>query len=189
MRLTLAEGERVILRERPSARTLIGPLARVFLGAVAVGAVASLVMPALAAAGRGVGPELELAMRSVAVLAGLWFLDVLGFRRVRHWMTTAYVLTDERLIVRRGLGGAREDSVPLPAIYRVDIRQRLLQRTGDTGTLRFLVAQGSEFALHDVPHVAAFRAEVIDAVSKSQQRHWHRPLAEQQFGQSERGYA
>ncbi len=175
MRLHLAPGEQVILRERPSGHSLVWPLVRAGAVSVVLGALASQLKPLLASAESAAGSGVSMLLTGVLLAVGLWVLFAVGLRRVFQWLSTVYLLTDERLILRSGLGGRREDSVPLPAIYRVDIRTPWHQRATSSGTLRFTVAQGSEFSVHDVPNAPVFRAEVIDAISKAQQRHWHIP--------------
>ena len=177
MRLTLAEGEQAILAERPAAHSLVWPLIRVFLAALVLGVLLAQVRGFIEGLGASHGASLVWAVQGALFAVCLWLLFGVGLRRVVRWFSTWYVLTTERLILRRGLTGRSEDSVPLPAVYRVDIRQSWPQRLASTGTLVFTVAQGSQFALRDVPRAAVFRAEIVDAVSKAQQRHWHRPLA------------
>jgi uncharacterized membrane protein YdbT with pleckstrin-like domain len=176
MRLLLAPGEQVILKEHPSGHSLVWPLIRAALVAIVAGLLAAQLKPLIVSAGEAAGPVAALILEAIVLILGLWLVYATGLRRVVRWFSTTYLLTTERLILRRGVGGRQEDSIPLPAIYRVDIRQRWYQRSTSTGTLRFTVAQGSEFGILDVPNISVFRAEVVDAISKAQQKHWHVPV-------------
>lgn len=191
MRIHLGEGEHVILAERPSGQSLVWPFIRLVVGVVVLGAAlaaARALWTGTQVAREGSFPDIALSCAGGAL--ALWVLNALGLRRIRHWLFTWYVLTSERLILRRGLGGRIEDSVPLPAVYRVDIRQAWTQRMTRTASLRFSVAQGTQFSLKDVPNAPVFRAEIVDAISKAQQRHWHHPMQPGPLpAGAERGYA
>lgn len=87
---------------------------------------------------------------AVAVSAGLWLDDparwiiivgavvvwvVASIRRVLEWMTTQYVITNERVIYRAGILSRHGKEIPLEVINDVAFSQTLLERLFRSGDL------------------------------------------------------
>ncbi|EMY33219.1 hypothetical protein D477_016030 [Arthrobacter crystallopoietes BAB-32] len=161
MRLKLDPGERVIVRARPQARRLFWP-AVVFLAV-------------LGAAGFGLGwlsraglpawivEWVPLLRAAVLVLAGVLVLRVCLVPLLR-WLSTRYLLTNRRLLVRRGWGRRSEQEVLLAGIFALRTEQNLLQRMLRSGNLHADMGYGRFWRLPDVPEVARFRALVVQAI-------------------------
>ncbi|NKX53378.1 PH domain-containing protein [Arthrobacter mobilis] len=163
MRLKLWPGEQVIVATRPQARSLFWP----FLALLLV----------LLAAGFGAGrltrgqhidwvaqwqPVLQAALLAAAVLLALRLFVVPLLR----WCSTRYVLTNQRLLVRRGWGRRSEQETPLAGIYAVHAEQSLLQRMLRSGNLRADAGPGRSTRLVDVPEVHRFRTLVARAIEQ-----------------------
>ena len=161
MRLKLDPGERVIVLARPQARRLFWPFV--------------LFLAVLGAAGFGLGwlsraglpewitPWLPALRAAVLVAAVLLVLRACVVPLLR-WLSTRYLLTNRRLIVRRGWGRRSEQQVLLAAVYSVRIEQDLLQRVLRSGRLDADLGYGRFWRLPDVPEVARFRALVVRAI-------------------------
>jgi uncharacterized membrane protein YdbT with pleckstrin-like domain len=163
MRLKLEPGEQVIVATHPQARSLFWPF------------LALLLVLLLAGFGSGritreqdIGwvaqwqPLLQAAVLVVAaVLAVRLFLVPL-----LRWCSTKYILTSQRLLVRRGWGRRSEREARLSAIYEVNAEQTVLQRMLRSGTLRAEAGPGRSTRLADVPEVDRFRFLVVQAIEE-----------------------
>jgi uncharacterized membrane protein YdbT with pleckstrin-like domain len=116
----LTEGEEVLEEFRPHWRMLAVP-ALWTLGAVAVVIVAANLWDGA-------------AVRVITVAAvGAWLY--LGAWRFLSWFFTWYVLTNERLITRRGIIARRGVDLPLENINDVQFSQNILERMLSSGDL------------------------------------------------------
>lgn len=161
MRLKLDPGERVIVLARPQARRLFWPfmLLLVVLGAAGFG------LGWLSRAGlpEWITPWQPVLRAAVLVAAALLVLRACVIPLLR-WLSTRYLLTSRRLVVRRGWGQRSEQQVLLAAIYSMHIEQDLLQRILRSGRLDADLGYGRFWRLSDVPEVARFRALVVRAI-------------------------
>ena len=115
-----APGETIIFDGSPSWRSVLGTYLKGDLLAVAVGAVLWFVL----SPGAGVA-----AFVAIAVLAIL-----IGFVQRR---STRYVITDQRLYIRRGLLSRHEQQTRLSRVQDVSTRQSMLERMLQIGTVDF----------------------------------------------------
>ncbi len=137
-RRLLSPGEEVIREFRPHWQFLVVPLL------VTVGAVA---------AGVGVAVFAEGTVRNVlfAVVGALWLILVV--RRVLEWLTTQYVITNERVIFRAGILARRGKEIPLEVINDVSFQQSFFERIVGSGDL--LIESAGEMGQSrytDIPH-------------------------------------
>ncbi len=137
-RRLLSPGEEVIREFRPHWQFLVVPLL------VTVGAVA---------AGVGVAVFTEGTARNVlfAVVGALWLILVV--RRVLEWLTTQYVITNERVIFRAGILARRGKEIPLEVINDVSFQQSFFERIVGSGDL--LIESAGEMGQSrytDIPH-------------------------------------
>lgn len=145
----LTEGEQVLVAFRPHWRVLLPALGWAMLYAAAIGvAIAALDHPwPLAIAG---------------VLALLWLFT--SFRALFDWWFTSYVLTNERIIVRRGMIARTGTEIPLESITNVRFSQTVIERLLGYGDV-VLEAAGSQGRneLHDIPDPEGFQSDVYAA--------------------------
>lgn len=147
-------GERVLVDVRPHPRVLAGPFALVPL----VAGVTSYAVTALPD-----GPLRLPGRVAVGVLAAVVLARYALWPWLR-WRATRYVLTERRLLVRRGVLVRRSHGLPLVAVHAVATREGLLDRMVGSGTL--LVDAGGEggpLMLRAVPQVDALARRLAAA--------------------------
>lgn len=163
MGLRLHAGEHVIVAARPQGRCLLWP---VLLGLILTGATAY----GLGWAGRSGHPRelaewLPVLVPSVLVILLLMFLRWVIYPLLA-WGSTRFVLTNRRLIFRRGLLNRREHDLPLPVIYQLDSSQSLADRLFGGGTLRVDLGRDRSVQYRDVPQIHTFKEYVVGAVEE-----------------------
>lgn len=140
----LARGEQIDLELRTHIKAIFFPLV---IGVVAI--VAALA-GSIWFSNEGWSGWLTLALWILAVLVLCVFVLV----PVLVWLTTVYVITNRRLITRRGIVNKSGRDIPLYRINDVSYEKSLLDRMFGCGTL--IISDASEQAgvrLHDVPRV------------------------------------
>lgn len=140
----LARGEQIDLELRTHIKEIFFPLV---IGVVTI-------VVALAGSiwfsNKGWSGWLTLALWILAVIVLCVFVLV----PVLRWLTTIYVITNRRLITRRGIINKSGRDIPLYRINDVSYEKSLLDRMFGCGTL--IISDASEQAgvrLHDVPRV------------------------------------
>jgi uncharacterized membrane protein YdbT with pleckstrin-like domain len=118
--LELHEGEQVVFEGRPSWRALLSVYIGGTVGAVLIGVIVALI------AGAGLGVAVGVALFVIVLVVG--FLKRLG---------TRYMLSNQRLIIRRGLLAKRVQQTRVDRIQNVNTEQRLLERVLRVGTVDF----------------------------------------------------
>ena len=96
---------------------------------------------------------------AIGVLVLVWL--VLAIRSVFEWWFTNYVLTTERIIVRRGMIARTGVEIPLENVTNVLFSQTVLERLLRYGDV-ILESAGSQgqSRLHDIPDPEGFQSEV-----------------------------
>ncbi|HYI19577.1 MAG TPA: PH domain-containing protein [Solirubrobacteraceae bacterium] len=147
--MDLHPGEEIVFEGHPSWRALL-----VFYVSGLLVAAVALVIGVLAS-GWGLGILLGAVVFAVLVVVGL----------VKR-MATRYVLTTERLHIRRGLLSKRTQETRVQRVQNVNTDQTLFQRVMRVGTVDFDTAgtDDSEFRFVGV----ANPAEVVRAVDRAQ---------------------
>ncbi len=143
-RRQLADGERVELELHPHVRALCWPTLVLLVVVPVASYQAARVPPG--------SPQLpwRVAIGVLALLV-LTVLTVLPFLR---WVSTDYVVTDRRLITRRGVLGRTGRDVPLSRVSDISFSHGLLQRLLGCGTLVVESSGGrGQLVLTDVPGV------------------------------------
>jgi uncharacterized membrane protein YdbT with pleckstrin-like domain len=139
----LDEGEDVVLQLHPHWRALVLPVLAIPVFAGLAGFLASLVDGSHAG-------QLRLVILAVAVLV----LVVVSLRPWLRWVTTRYVVTSRRVMIRTGLLARAGRDVPLARITDVSFSHTALERLFGSGTLVVESAgERGEIALTDVPKV------------------------------------
>jgi uncharacterized membrane protein YdbT with pleckstrin-like domain len=109
----------------------------------------------------------RLAILVVAVIALVW-LTLLPFLR---WTTTIYVLTDHRLILRRGIIARSGRDIPLARINDVSFSHTAFERILGCGTLVVESAgERGQVTLTDIPHVEQVQRRLYELVEADQER-------------------
>jgi uncharacterized membrane protein YdbT with pleckstrin-like domain len=154
----LTEGETILVDLRPHWRTVALPVALVPL-------TVGLVSYALAAVPAG---RYQTPGRYAVLAAGAVVLLAVSLRRWLQWRATRYVVTNHRVLVRRGALRRQGRDIPLNRITDVAFTQTLTERLFRAGTL--LVESAGEHgraAITDVPRVAAVQRTVSRLVQQA----------------------
>lgn len=142
----LTEDEEIVREFRPHWKVLLGAFGWAMLLMAAVG-VAFAALPS------------DVARWSPLVALAIWL--VLSTRALIDWWFTNYVLTTERIIVRRGMVARTGREIPLESIVNVLFSQTVwerLLRFGDV-TLESAGVQGRS-VLDDIPDPEGFQSQV-----------------------------
>jgi len=144
----LAPDEALLLHRHPHWKMLIAPV------------VLLLVSTALAGYLLGVaGSRLEGAASTVltVAVAVLW-IAVLAWRcvpQVVRWLSTHFIVTDRRVLVRQGVVTHTGIDIPMGRISNVQFRHGLVDRILRTGTLVIVSAADDPLEFDDIPDVEA----------------------------------
>lgn len=159
--MRLEPGEQVIVAARPHAGPLAGPVLLAVLtcalGGFALGYLGRDTIPAeLAEWAPVLGPAVVL----VVLLVLLRFC----LPPVLRWNGTRYVLTNRRMIHRRGVLRRREHDLPLASIYQLEARQGIAERMQRSGTLRIDLGRDRIIDYPSVPEVHRFKSIVLATI-------------------------
>ncbi|MGB9357487.1 MAG: PH domain-containing protein [Acidimicrobiia bacterium] len=122
---SLSEGEIVETEFRQHWKLLIVPIAWFVLALIIIGVIAWIVPDGDA------WDWVQLALTLAVVGAAIWFV----VRPIVSWLTTRYVLTNERLVTRRGLIAKAGIEIPLENITNVNFSQTAIERMLGAGDL------------------------------------------------------
>ncbi|MDP4015179.1 MAG: PH domain-containing protein [Candidatus Nanopelagicales bacterium] len=151
----LSDGEEVEFEMRPHWRALVVPgllLFAVIFSAVFLGAKFSSWFA---------NSDLIRSMGSWAVaLVALFVLVVFVIRPFLYWVTTQYVFTSRRIIVRSGLIARHGRDMPLSKVNNVSFDVSVFGRLLNYGTLTIDSASDEALIIEDVPSVEHIQREV-----------------------------
>src|SRR3954447_3041887 len=158
----LGEGENVEMAMRPHWKELVGPV----LLLLVLAPVTTYVLAIVAEGGAQGWLRLALAVVAALVLVrwALWpFL---------RWLTTSYVVTDRRLITRRGIIARHGRDMPLSRINDVTFNHSgILERVLRCGTLVVESAgERGQLVLRDVPKVEEVQRDVYRLAEEDEER-------------------
>ncbi|HZD00191.1 MAG TPA: PH domain-containing protein [Actinomycetes bacterium] len=157
----LGEHEEIVYDLRPHWWTLAGPA---LLGVVVV--TASSLGWTLLPGGRLLWPG-RLAVAGAAVL----LLLVLALPRYLRWLTTHFVLTTDRLIIRSGVLSKMSREIPLERVNDVTFTQSLWERVIGAGDLLIESAgERGQSVYENVPHPEAVQVEIYRQMEANGQR-------------------
>src|SRR5215211_485066 len=135
--MDLHEGETVLFEGRPSWRSILGFYIVGVLVSAAIAAVCALIDST------GLGVVVFIVLVAIVVLVGY-------LRR----FSTRYVISDERLWIKRGLLARRTQETRIARVQNVNTDQSLLDRMLRVGTVDFDTAGSdapeADFAFHGV---------------------------------------
>jgi membrane protein YdbS with pleckstrin-like domain len=145
----LSEDEEILLLFRPHWKVLLPALAAAMLLAAAGGAAVAALDP----------PWQWVALGTAIAI---WLLA--SGPSVLRWWFTAYVLTTERIVVRRGMIARTGVEIPLEQVTNVLFSQSVVERLLGYGDV-VLEAAGSQgrSELHDIPDPEGFQHDVYTA--------------------------
>jgi membrane protein YdbS with pleckstrin-like domain len=169
----LADGEDILQQFRPHWRVLLPVLA----WAMACSALGGMAFRALDPPWRGI---------AIGGAVALWLLS--STRALLDWLFTNYVLTTERIVVRRGMIARTGTEIPLEQITNVLFSQTVVERLLGYGDV-ILEAAGSEgrSELHDIPDPEGFQQDVYAARNAHlRSRRGHGPAGSDPIGALER---
>jgi uncharacterized membrane protein YdbT with pleckstrin-like domain len=143
----LADDESIVYELRPHWRALVGP-AILLLLTVGVGAYLLA---------RWENSTARWVVAIVMVVVIVWWV----VRPFLYWMTTQYVFTDHRIIVRTGLIARRGRDMPLSRVNDVSFEHGIIERFLNCGTLVVESAgtQG-QLIIHSVPDVEKIQRDI-----------------------------
>ena len=119
-RRLLSPGEEVVREFRPHWQYLVLPI--VFFLAAVVAVVLALT-------------QLEGGARWILVIGAIAVWIILSVKRVADWLTTQYVITNERVVYRAGVFSRSGIEIPLESITNVAFNQSLIERFIRSGDL------------------------------------------------------
>jgi uncharacterized membrane protein YdbT with pleckstrin-like domain len=104
---------------------------------------------------------------AVALVIFLWW----SVRPFLLWLTTRYVVTDRRVLMRHGVLSRTGRDVPLTRVNDVSFSRTVVERLFGSGTLTIESAgDRGQVSLNDVPHVETVQREIYRLVEDEAQR-------------------
>jgi membrane protein YdbS with pleckstrin-like domain len=155
---SLNPGEQVAIDVRPHWKYLAGPIFAVAV--VVVGSVVALV--------ESVPHWAELTLAALLVLCLLWLAG-----RYTKWVTTSFVVTTERLILRKGVLRRTVREILLDRLTDITNSQTLLDRILGCGDL-MLESPGrdSPEVFPDLPHPVRIQNEIYRLINQRRPGAW-----------------
>lgn len=92
-------------------------------------------------------------------------LAVLAVREIIPWLFTSYLITSDRLVIRKGLSAQRDVSVPLSEIEGVSLGHKALMGVVSAAPLT-VYGRGYRYVLPAVPDPERFSARIRTAQSE-----------------------
>jgi uncharacterized membrane protein YdbT with pleckstrin-like domain len=165
----LAADEKLLHDLHPHWKALVSPVVTLVL-ALGVGGFVAAAIPDGDRQGLGRLAVLVVVLL-VVVFYALWpFLK---------WITTHFVITDRRVLVRTGVFARTGRDIPLSRINDITFSHTFLERLLGCGTLVVESAgERGQVTLHEVPRVEQVQRELYDLVESTDARLRGRPEAE-----------
>lgn len=162
----LAAGEQVVIHRHPHWKRLILPV------------LALLLVTGFAALGSGFVNSTPWAQLTKNILQGvIWgiWLILVGWLTVwpfLSWLTTHFVVTNRRVMYRRGVLTRSGIDIPLARINSVEFRDRIFERMFRTGTLIIESASQDPLEFSNIPRLREVHAllyhEVFDTLGSEE---------------------
>jgi hypothetical protein len=180
----VTEGEQVVLHRHPHWKCLIGAVL-VFILATGLAVFVSAVVNAIGDDPlRPASPPLRSspAMQwgqvaknmAFAVIWGIWLVVVgwLTLGSFVKWLTTHFVVTNRRVMFRRGFVTRSGIDISLARVTSVKFRDRIVERMFRTGTLIIESASADPLEFYDIPRLREVHAllyhEVFDTLGSEE---------------------
>lgn len=157
----LAEDEQLVLDLHPHWKALIGPVLTLVL-TLGVGGFIAAAIPD--------GDRQGLYRLAVLVVA-LILLAAYSVRPFLTWLTTHFVITDRRVLMRTGILARTGRDVPLSRINDITFSHTFVERLLGCGTLVVESAgERGQVTLSDVPKVERVQRQLYDLVERTDNR-------------------
>jgi uncharacterized membrane protein YdbT with pleckstrin-like domain len=158
MAMNLSDGEEVVLDLHPHWARLFFPVLILLVACLLAGFGVALIP-------KGGGQQIERwILIAIAVIVVIW-RTILPYLR---WLTTKYVLTTDRLVIRNGILARHGRDIPLNRINDVSFSETVLERMLRSGTLVVESAgDNGQISLTDVPKVEHVQREVYRMVDQN----------------------
>jgi uncharacterized membrane protein YdbT with pleckstrin-like domain len=110
-------------------------------------------------------------LRYLILLVALVLLVWFSVRPILTWLTTRYVITNRRVLMRNGVMARSGRDVPLTRVNDVSFSRSVVERLFGSGTLIIESAgDRGQVVLTDVPQVEAVQREIYRLVEDEAQR-------------------
>ena len=139
----LGEDERVIVHNHPHWKKLVLPVVALLV-VVGIGSYLAALVD-----GTVWSSPAWIAIAVVAAVLLLWWVVAPLVR----WKTTHFVVTTQRLMVRRGVFTRTGEDIPLSRLNSVSFRHGITDRIVGCGTLIAESASDEPLEFHDIPRV------------------------------------
>ena len=158
MGMNLSDGEEVVFDLHPHWGRLFVPVLVLLVACLLAGFGVALIP-------KGGGQQIERwILIGIAAVVVIW-LTILPYLR---WLTTKYVLTTDRLVIRSGILARHGRDIPLNRINDVSFSETVLERMLRSGTLVVESAgDNGQISLTDVPRVEHVQREVYRMVDQN----------------------
>jgi uncharacterized membrane protein YdbT with pleckstrin-like domain len=157
----LDDGEEVIRNLRPHWRRVVAPVALLPI-VVGLASFGWFELPSGAA---------RQPLRYVILVVALVVLLRWSVRPLLIWLTTRYVVTNRRVLMRNGVWSRTGRDVPLTRVNDVSFSRTIVERCFGSGTLVIESAgDRGQVLLHDVPTVEAVQRDIYRLVESEAQR-------------------
>lgn len=157
----LDDGEEVVRNLRPHWRRIVVPVALVPI-VVGLASYGWFALPSNSAR-----KSLRYAILAVALIVLVWW----SVRPVLFWLTTRYVVTNRRVLMRNGVLSRTGRDVPLTRVNDVSFSRSVVERLFGSGTLTIESAgDRGQVVLKDVPKVESVQREIYRLVEDEAQR-------------------
>ncbi|MBK5307344.1 MAG: PH domain-containing protein [Frankiaceae bacterium] len=157
----LAEDETLIHDLHPHWKALIAPTVTLVLVLGISGFVAAAIPDG----------ERQRVLRLGVLVVGLLLLGFYSLRPFLRWITTHFVITDRRVLVRTGILARTGRDIPLSRINDITFSHTFVERMLGCGTLVVESAgERGQVTLADVPRVERVQRELYDLVERTDNR-------------------
>lgn len=151
----LSQDERIEFEMRPHWRALIAPMAVTL--AVAFGLTFVVIQWS---DWFGDNETVNTVGRWTFLAVGIFLLVLYAIRPFLYWITTQYVFTDRRIIIRSGLVARQGRDMPLSKVNNVSFDVSVMGRFLNYGRLTIDSASDEALVINDVPNVERIQREV-----------------------------
>ena len=157
----LAEDERLVLDLHPHWKALIAPVFVLIL-TLGVGGFIAAAIP---------DGDRQGLLRLAVLVVALGLLAAYSVRPFLTWLTTHFVVTDRRVLMRTGILARTGRDVPLSRINDITFSHTFIERLLGCGTLVVESAgERGQVTLSDVPKVERVQRELYDLVERTDNR-------------------
>jgi uncharacterized membrane protein YdbT with pleckstrin-like domain len=110
-------------------------------------------------------------LKYVILAAAVIILLLWSVRPFLFWLTTRYVVTDRRVLMRNGVLSRTGRDVPMTRVNDVSFKRTIIERMFGSGTLVIESAgERGQVTLNDVPHVETVQRDIYRLVEDENQR-------------------